>query len=71
VRSTRPVTSWRDIEIESDRPTAFDTWVRQVIDGTRDDKNLDLALDLTAVVEDAYASDSTGRVVDLRPPDRR
>jgi predicted dehydrogenase len=71
VRSTRPVTSWRDIEIEADRPTAFDTWVRQVIDGTRDDKNLDLALDLTAVVEDAYASDSTGRVVDLRPPDRR
>ena len=71
VRSTRPVTSWRDIEIESDRPTAFDTWVRQVIDGTRDDRNLDLALDLTAVVEAAYASDSTGRVVDLRPPDRR
>ena len=70
VRSSRPATSWRDIDVESDRPTAFDKWVRQVIDGTRDDSNLDLALHLTAVVEAAYASDSAGRVVDLRPPDR-
>jgi len=71
VRSSRPPTSWRDIDVESDRPTAFDKWVRQVIDGTRDDSNLDLALHLTAVVEAAYASDSAGRAMDLRPPDRR
>jgi 1,5-anhydro-D-fructose reductase (1,5-anhydro-D-mannitol-forming) len=68
VRSTSPGSAWRDIEVRSDRPTAFDTWVRHVIDGTRDDSNLELALQLTAVVEAAYASDSAGRVVDLRPP---
>ena len=70
VRSTRPATSWLDIEVEPDRPTAFDTWVRHVIDGTRDEGNLDLALRLTAVVEAAYASDSAGRVVGLRTPGR-
>jgi 1,5-anhydro-D-fructose reductase (1,5-anhydro-D-mannitol-forming) len=68
VRSTSPGSAWRDIEVRSDRPTAFDSWVRHVIDGTRDDSNLELALQLTAVVEAAYASDSAGRVVDLRPP---
>jgi len=65
VRSTSPASAWRDVEVRADRPTAFDRWVRQAIDGTRAGRNLDLALHLTAVVEAAYASDSAGRAVDI------
>lgn len=60
---------WRDVEVEPDQPEAFTRWVRLATEGTPDTENVRLALDLSAMIEAAYASASTGAHIAVRHPE--
>jgi hypothetical protein len=49
-------TTWQDLVIEPDSPTAFHRWVALAQSNTPDNDNVDLALTLTRIVEAAYTS---------------
>jgi len=52
-------TTWQELEIEPDAPTAFDHWVELAETHTPDNDNVELALTLTRIVEGAYKSAAT------------
>lgn len=60
--------SWRDVPIAPDEPQAFTRWVRLSQSGERDVGNLRLALQLSALVDAAYASAASGRRIDIPRP---
>jgi len=47
---------WRELPVPPDRGTPFDLFVRHVADGTRDEENLALGLDLTRLMAAATGS---------------
>jgi predicted dehydrogenase len=49
-------TTWQELVIEPDAPTAFDHWVELAESRTSDNDNVELALTLTRIVEKAYKS---------------
>ncbi len=49
-------TTWQELEIEADGPAAFDHWVELAKSAATDEKNIELALALTRIVESAYES---------------
>ncbi len=55
---------WQVHDVTSDsRPTAFKQWVAHIQQGTRATENIALGTDLSAVIEAAYRSGTTGQVV--------
>jgi 1,5-anhydro-D-fructose reductase (1,5-anhydro-D-mannitol-forming) len=52
---------WRELDVRPDAPLALDQWVSHATTGTRGDRNLELALALSSLVEAAYASHAEGR----------
>lgn len=62
--------AWSDIPMPATKPLgAFEAWVETVKAGKRDFSNIKLALELTAIIESAYASDREGRTVNVRRPE--
>jgi predicted dehydrogenase len=53
-------TTWQELAIEPDSPTAFDHWVALAESNTPDNDNVELALMLTRIVEAAYKSAGDG-----------
>lgn len=58
-------TGWVRWELPSDLPSAFDQWVRQIQQGTRERENVAMAVDLTRLMEASTISARSGRVVRL------
>lgn len=56
---------WLVRDVPAGLPPAFDQWVAHIRSGTRDTENIAVALDLTAIVEAATLSASTGMFVRL------
>ncbi|MCS7460821.1 Gfo/Idh/MocA family oxidoreductase [Paenibacillus doosanensis] len=56
---------WKVQELPSDRPSAFDQWVSHVENGTKAEENIQLALDLTRLMEASNASARTGAAFKL------
>lgn len=65
VRSSRLGDSWREIPLEDRLPFAFDQWVKHVEEGTEAAENVELAFDLTKLMEAANLSASDGSAVRL------
>ena len=62
--STGAAPHWLVQEVQaSARPKAFNQWVTHIQQGTRASENMALGVDLTAVIEAAYRSAATGRMV--------
>lgn len=57
--------SWRTVEIPGNRPTAFDQWVAHVEQGTEAADNVEMAIDLTRLMEAANLSATGKRSVKL------
>ena len=49
-------TTWQELDIDADAPTAFDHWVALAESNSIDNDNVELALTLTRIVEAAYKS---------------
>ncbi len=56
---------WLVQDVPAALPPAFDEWVTHIQNGTRAPENIALALDLTAIIEAATRSASTGQLVRL------
>ncbi|WP_058303223.1 Gfo/Idh/MocA family protein [Gorillibacterium timonense] len=56
---------WQELPLEQDHPTAFEQWVQHIQDDTEATENLELALDLTRLMEAAYRSVRESRPVPL------
>lgn len=65
VRSSRLGDGWREIPIGDRLPFAFDQWVRHIEEGTEATENVELAIDLTKLMEAANLSASVGKAVRL------
>ncbi|GAA1972482.1 Gfo/Idh/MocA family oxidoreductase [Microbacterium pumilum] len=61
---------WHELEIAPDTPLAFNQWVDHVAQGTRAESNLELALELSSLVEAAYESAADSRRVTVQPTTR-
>lgn len=61
---------WHEVDIAPDAPRAFDQWVNHVAQGTRAESNLELALQLSSLVEAAYESAADSRRVLVEPTTR-
>ena len=64
VRSARD-TQWSAAEVPVDRPSAFDQWVAHIQNGTTATENIQIALDLTKLMEAANRSVAENRPVRL------
>jgi len=64
VRSARD-TQWGAVEVPADRPSAFDQWVAHIQNGTTATENIQIALDLTKLMEAANRSVAENRPVRL------
>ncbi|MEV6109564.1 Gfo/Idh/MocA family oxidoreductase [Streptomyces sp. NPDC051940] len=54
---------WQELDVPAGAGTPFEHFVRHIQDGTRPEENLALGLDLTRLMEAAYASARTGAAV--------
>jgi len=63
LRSSRIGEGWREIPLEDRLPFAFDQWVKHVQEGTEAAENVELAVDLTKLMEAANLSAAEGRAV--------
>lgn len=61
---------WHEVDVAPDAPLAFDQWVAHARAGTRGEDNLALALELSSIVEAAYASAATASIVTVKPTAR-
>ena len=61
---------WHEVEVAPDAPLAFDQWVAHIAAGTQGRRNVELALDLSALVEAAYASAANAVMVAVEPTAR-
>jgi len=52
--------------VRPDAPRALDQWVEHAKTGTRGERNLELALSLSSLVEAAYESHSEGRPIAVK-----
>jgi 1,5-anhydro-D-fructose reductase (1,5-anhydro-D-mannitol-forming) len=57
---------WQEVEVRPDAPRALDQWVQHAKTGTRGERNLELALALSSLVEAAYESHSEGRPIAVK-----
>ncbi|GGF97493.1 Gfo/Idh/MocA family protein [Paenibacillus aceti] len=55
--------AWHPLPTLSNRETAFEQWVRHIQKGTRADENIEIALELTRLMEAANRSAKEGRVI--------
>lgn len=58
---------WNEVPVPHDGPTPFEQWLAHVADGTRATENVDLALDLTTLVDAADRSARTSRAIAIEP----
>lgn len=56
---------WQEIEVKSNRPSAFHQWVEHIQTGSEATENINLALALTQLMEAANLSAKEGRAVQL------
>ncbi len=63
VRSRKLGEGWREIALPAGEPTAFDQWVEHIRQGTDATDNVEIAVDLTRLMEAANASAKSGRAV--------
>ena len=56
---------WLVRDVPAGLPPAFDQWVSHIQQGTRATENIELGLDLTAIVEAATRSAATGQLVQI------
>ena len=64
--SGRAEGEWNEVPVLHDGPTPFEQWLAHIADGTRATENLDLALDLTTLVDAADRSARSGRATAIQ-----
>lgn len=64
-KATGASSSWTEITLEDNRKGAFHQWIGHLQNDTRADDNIQIATELTALVESANRSAKEGRVVAL------
>lgn len=64
VRSNRDG-GWRQIELPQEDPMAFDQWVDHILNGTEATDNIEIAVDLTRLMEAANLSAKSGRSISI------
>jgi 1,5-anhydro-D-fructose reductase (1,5-anhydro-D-mannitol-forming) len=57
--------------VPAGQPPAFDEWVTHIQRGTRATENIEISLDLTAIVEAATRSATTGHLMRLVALERK
>ena len=65
--SGRKEGEWNEIPVPHDGPTPFEQWLGHIADGTQATENVDLALDLTTLVDAADRSARSGRATTIEP----
>jgi hypothetical protein len=65
--SGRADVEWSEVPVPHDGPTPFAQWLAHIADGTRATENIDLALDLTTLVDAADRSARSGREIAIEP----
>jgi len=64
VRSIRD-NEWKQIELPQQDPMAFDQWVDHILNGTEATDNIEIAVDLTRLMEASNLSARSGRAVSI------
>lgn len=65
LRSNRRSGDWETIEEDEPLPSAFDQWVGHILHGTEATDNVEMAVDLTRLMEAANRSVAEGRPIRL------
>lgn len=65
--SARADGEWNEVPVPHDGPTPFEQWLAHIADGTPATENVDLALDLTTLVDAADRSARSGRAISIEP----
>lgn len=61
----RQRSDWEMIEVPEDSPSPFDQWVTCLVEGTKNPRNLELALDLTRLAEACTRSANDGKTIEI------
>lgn len=63
IRSSRRTGEWETVPLRSRQPIAFNQWVDHILNGTKADENIALAVDLTKLMEASNRSAAEGRSI--------